>query len=462
MLTIYTCILYLAFPFLLLRLLWRGRKNPAYRTRWRERFACYRAEQRRNPLPQSVWVHAVSLGEAVAATPLVKALQQKYPQLPIVFTTMTPTGAAHIVKTFGEQKQVISLYVPYDYPGAVRRFLDYANPKFLLIMETELWPNILHSCAKRHIPIFLANARLTDRSLRGYNKVRHFTQSMLANINLICAQSQKDADYFLQLGAIPSRVTVMGNIKFDIALPEGVVARGEELRHSWSSEKNPNGTIATRPAWIAASTHPGEEEIVLAAHIKVLQHIPNAILILVPRHVERAGEIAQLCTKNGMKTVRYGDNEIAEDAKISSGLTEVNVILVTVMGQLLPLYAAADIAFVGGSLVPIGGHNVLEPAALAKPIIVGPHTKSLADVRTLLEKASGLIGVQNSNELAGQVVRLLQDTDLRQCYGAAAQKVVAQNHGIVGKILGMICCQQTADYNNTMPPFENKNEKTTY
>lgn len=433
----YNCLLYALLPFLPLRLLWRSRKNPDYRLRWRERFALY---GRKESVAGSIWLHAVSLGEAVAATPLVHELKQKYPNTPLVFTVMTPTGFAYAAKAFGDS--VILRYVPYDYPDVVARFLSYANPKFFIIMETELWPNILRSCKARRIPVFLVNARLTAHSFKGYSMIRSFTMEMLQCVDLIFAQSQKDADYFLNLGARRQQVSLAGNMKFDAKLPLDNIARGRELGQQLSGatgELIGDGDKIRRPIWIAASTHPEEEEMVLAAHVKVMQQLPQAILILVPRHLNRADEIEELCTTKKLHMMRYDSSDPNALLSLSTPMLQaVNVILVDVIGQLLLFYAAADVAFVGGSLVPVGGHNVLEPAALALPIVVGPYTETLAGIRTLLENANGLMGVTNATELSEQVVRLLQDTVLRKKCGSAAYQVVEQNKGISEMVLNKI------------------------
>lgn len=417
MLIIYNLLFHILLPFLPLRLLWRSRKNTAYRERWNERFAFYDD----SALQDSIWVHAVSLGEVVAATPLVKALAKKYPDRAIVFTTMTPTGAGQMRKTFGNPKlegQIKQRYVPYDYPWAVKRFLKHFNPQFLVIMETELWPNILHYCDKQKRPIFLVNARLTEKSFASYYKIRNFTKSMLDKINTVIAQSQKDADYFAKLGVAAEKLSVSGNIKFAITVSDEVKNQGKLLRQQLGNE---------RQVWIAASTHQGEEEIILSAFKIILQQLPHALLILVPRHPERFNEVAMLCQNQGFNVARYSRSE--------NHSTSTNILLGDVMGQLLLFYAASDAAFVGGSLVPIGGHNILEAAALGLPIIVGPYTKTLADVRKVFEQANALINVNNANELAEKIILLLNTPILRQQYGNAAHKILEQNRDVIDKIL---------------------------
>jgi len=413
----YNFLFHLLLPFLPLRLLWRSRKNAAYRKRWNERFAFYRKPH----LQQSIWVHAVSLGEVVAATPLVKALAKQYPTTPIVFTTMTPTGAAEMQKAFPatlNNKQIIQKYVPYDYQWAVKKFLKHFNPQFLVILETELWPNILHYCHQQKRPIFLVNARLTEKSFASYYKVRAFTKSMLDNITKIVAQSKKDAEYFSKLGVAEDKLTIAGNIKFAITVPTDIKLQGHQLRQQLGRE---------RPVWIAASTHQDEEKIVLAAFKKILQQLPDALLIIAPRHPERFDEVAVLCHEQNFNIVRYSQNEICA--------ASTNIILADVMGQLLLFYAASDVAFVGGSLVPVGGHNILEAAAFALPIVVGPHTKTLADVKTIFETAGGLIIVNDDKELAEKIILLFKNPNLRQTHGSIAYNILEQNRDVLDRIL---------------------------
>lgn len=433
MLIIYSLLFYLILPFLPLRLWLRGRKNAAYRERWSERFAWYRYTSLPK-LEKSIWVHAVSLGEAIAATPLVKALQQQYPQTPIVFTSMTPTGSAHIQRTFGEEKGIVHCYLPYDYAAAVNRFLDRFHPQILVVMETELWPNMLYQTARRHIPIILANARLTERSFKSYYKVHFFVKKMLSNINLINAQSEKDQTYFLQLGADEKRVVVSGNIKFDLTIDAAVIENANNLRRELNRNFYDDASAQLRPTWIAASTHEGEEELVLKAHEKVLAKEKDALLILAPRHPERFDKVVNLCENRGFDVIRYSG--ITAEKPIPS--LKFNVIVDDVMGKLLLFYAMSDVAFVGGSLVPIGGHNVIEPASLGLPIIVGPHTETLTDIKSQLENAEGLITVNDYSNLASVVLTLLEDGTECSRRGNAAKNIVVQNQGSVSKIIKKI------------------------
>lgn len=417
---LYNCIIYLILPFLPLRLLWKSRKNPAYRQRMRERFAFLGIA----PLKSSIWVHAVSVGEALSAIPLIKELLKRYPQETIVVTTMTPTGAERIQKALWGQ--VLQIYVPYDYPGMVKRFLRIINPRMLIIMETELWPNILHYTAKRKIPIILANARLSARSFNGYQKIARFIQTMLRNLTMVAAQSQLDAERFIALGMDAQRVAVYGNVKFDLEVAADVAINAVALREQWGK---------SRPVWIAASTHAGEEEQILAAAKKIQAQIPNVLLVIVPRHPERFAAVYKLCCDQGFKTARYSEH--------AACTLDTQIVLGDVMGKMLLFYAASDVAFVGGSLIPWGGHNLLEPASLAKPVISGPNLTAFAAISKLLLKAQALIQVKTADELADAVIKLFQDATLQAQYGAAAQRVVAAHRGATEKLLQLIARQIT-------------------
>ena len=411
---IYIFFLYLILPFLPLRLLWRSRKNIAYRQRMLERFAYFNF----SPIPECIWVHAVSLGEAISAVPLVKALLQHYPSTTIVVTTMTPTGAERIQKIFNNE--VIQLYVPYDYPFVVKRFLRKVNPKILIVMETELWPNILYYTAKRKVPIILCNGRLSAKSVLGYKKIRGFMQKILDHITMVVAQSKIDGERFLEIGLDPQKLLIGGNIKFDITIPNEVLLQAPQLRLA----------LGQRPIWIAASTHNMEEEKILIAAKKVLEVLPNALLILVPRHLERFDQVFELCHSQGFNVVRYNNKQDYTES--------TNVMLGDVMGQLLLFYAVSDIAFVGGSLVLWGGHNLLEPAALAKPVISGPNLSAFLEISQMLIDGNALVKVDDELMLAQNLIKLFQDQNLREKLGAAALDVVEKHRGTTKKIMTLI------------------------
>ena len=350
--TLYTLLFHLGLPLVAIRLWLRARKAPAYARRIGERFALNLPTLQ----PGGIWVHAVSVGESIAAAPMIRELLKRYPQLPITVTCMTPTGSERIQALFANEPRIQHCYLPYDLPWAAARFLNRVQPKLAVIMETELWPNHIHQCAKRGIPVALANARLSARSAKGYGRFARLTRPMLEEMSLIAVQTETEAERFRQLGARPECVEVTGSIKFDLTIDPQLLVDARELREQWQA--------LARPVWIAASTHEGEDEIVLAAHRQLLGHYPNALLMLVPRHPERFNQVFELCQREGFATVRRSSGEPVT--------ASTQVMLGDTMGELLFLYALADTAFVGGSLVPNGGHNLLEPAALAKPVLSGP------------------------------------------------------------------------------------------
>lgn len=412
---VYNLLLYLILPFLPLRLLWRSRKNSAYRKRILERFAYFNFLA----IKDSIWVHAVSVGETLAAVPLITALIQHYPQNRIVVTTMTPTGAEMVQKIFNNQ--LLHLYVPYDYPGIIKRFLRQINPKILVLMETELWPNILYSVAKCRIPIVLCNARLSMRSFLGYKKIAWLFRSILDGITIVMAQSKLDAERFFALGVNSDKLLVAGNVKFDISISDELLAQAVKLRELIGKK---------RPIWVAASTHKMEEEKILTAAKKVLAVLPDTLLILVPRHPERFDEVFDLGCQEGFQVMRYSN--------IQNYRATANVILGDVMGQLLLFYAVSDLAFVGGSLVPWSGHNLLEPAALAKPVLSGPNLSAFLEISQMMLDAHALVIVNDEMMLAQSLLQLFQDQALRERLGVAALEVVVKHRGATEKNLTAI------------------------
>jgi 3-deoxy-D-manno-octulosonic-acid transferase len=416
---LYTLLLYLALPLVLLRLLWRGVRNPAYRRRWSERFGRFP----HTPPAGAIWIHAVSVGEAIAAFPLVQRLRERQPARPIVFTTTTPTGSERVVRQFGAaiHTGVHHGYLPYDLPDAVARFLARSRPAVAVIMETELWPNMYAACAARRIPIIVANARLSARSAAGYRRIAGLTRATLHRVTLIAAQGETDAARFRALGAPADRVRVTGNLKFDLDLPPDLERRAGELRRAWGAQ---------RPVWIAASTHDGEEQQILAAHSQARRQAPDLLLVLLPRHPERFDRIAALCAERGHRVVRRSEQRPCEPG--------TDVFLADSMGEALLFYAAADVAFVGGSLVPAGGHNPLEPAALARPVLYGPHMFNFEEISRLLRDAGGSRQVDDAGELAQAIVDYLDDPALRRQTGQRALEVVEQNRGALNRLLELI------------------------
>ncbi|EJA9181396.1 lipid IV(A) 3-deoxy-D-manno-octulosonic acid transferase, partial [Escherichia coli] len=343
----------------------------------------------------------------------------RYPDLPITVTTMTPTGSERVQSAFG--KDVQHVYLPYDLPDALNRFLNKVDPKLVLIMETELWPNLIAALHKRKIPLVIANARLSARSAAGYAKLGKFVRRLLRRITLIAAQNEEDGARFVALGAKNNQVTVTGSLKFDISVTPQLAAKAVTLRRQWAPH---------RPVWIATSTHEGEESVVIAAHQALLQQFPNLLLILVPRHPERFPDAINLVRQAGLSYITRSSGEVPS--------TSTQVVVGDTMGELMLLYGIADLAFVGGSLVERGGHNPLEAAAHAIPVLMGPHTFNFKDICARLEQASGLITVTDATTLAKEVSSLLTDADYRSFYGRHAVEVLYQNQGALQRLLQLL------------------------
>ncbi|MBC7209920.1 MAG: lipid IV(A) 3-deoxy-D-manno-octulosonic acid transferase, partial [Pseudomonas sp.] len=392
----------------------RGRKAPAYRARIAERFACQLPAMRQG----GIWVHAVSVGESIAAAPMVRALLKQYPDLPITLTCMTPTGSERIRAMFEGEPRVQHCYLPYDLPWAAGRFLDHVRPRLGIIMETELWPNHIHQCARRGIPVALANARLSERSARGYARFAGLTRPMLEEMSLIAVQTETEAERFRTLGARDECVQVTGSIKFDLKVDDQLPPRASALREQWAARQ--------RPVWIAASTHDGEDALILEAHRELLKVHSDALLILVPRHPERFAAVHELCAGQ-FTTVRRSNGDTVT--------AQTQVLLGDTMGELLFLYALADIAFVGGSLVATGGHNPLEPAALALPVLMGPHVFNFLEISAMLREAGALQQVDDAEGLAGAVRRLVELPQDARRMGEAGRAVMQANQGALQRLL---------------------------
>lgn len=417
----YSFLFYLSVPILLLRLWLRGRKAPAYRQRISQRFGLNLPEFKQG----GIWLHAVSVGESIAAAPIVKALQKRYPNLPITVTCMTPTGSERIQALFAGSVQ--HCYLPYDLPCCAKRFLNKLQPTLAIVMETELWPNHIQRCKEMDIPVVLANARLSERSAKGYAKFHRLTAPMLANISLIAVQTEVEAQRFLALGAKANAVQVTGSIKFDLHIDAHLIEQAKNLRASWG---------AARPIWIAGSTHAGEDEIILAAHKQLLTEFPNALLILVPRHPERFNNVFELCQQQGLTTLRRSTG-----AQVTA---EQQVLLGDTMGELLCLYACADIALVGGSLVEHGGHNPLEPAALGKPVLAGEHMFNFLAIAQQLKQAGALLNVSDSASIAATIAQLWRTPEQVQKMQAAGFSVLQNNQGALQRLLDAIEALKTA------------------
>jgi 3-deoxy-D-manno-octulosonic-acid transferase len=405
----YNWFLRLLFPYVLVRLTWRGLSNPDYWRRIPERFGFI------TPLstPRVIWVHAVSVGEVRAAEPLVRELSARYPDYPLLITTMTPTGSAQVRELF--DGKVAHCYAPYDYAAVVRRFLDRTRPMLAIIMETELWPNIFHECRARSIPVFVTNVRMSESSMRKYLRFASLARSTLRQVSRFAAQSRADAERLLTLGADPESVTVTGSIKFELNAGASLRESAEVLRLAWGQD---------RPLWLAASTHQGEEEAVLAALAQLKQHkrFANMLLVLVPRHPERFAAVARLCRKQGFRIALRSETlgAVADDVDILVGDT---------MGELQLFFGAADVAFIGGSLVPTGGHNLLEASAVGKPVVFGPHMFNFQEISQMtLERGAG-VQIQAPSELAAAVSDFLGNANRRDSAGEAGRKMVEENRG---------------------------------
>jgi len=411
---VYTVLIYVAAPLALLANLWRSLRDPLYRQRLGERFGftAVRAER-------SLWVHAVSVGEVQAAAALIRELIKRHPQRPLIVTTGTPTGAQRVQALFGAS--VRHVYLPYDTPGSVRRFLDRIQPRIAVVMETEVWPNLFREIARRGIPLVIASARLSPKSVRGYRRLASLFKDALASGIQIAAQTAGDAERFIAVGANPAHTHVVGNIKFDLEVAEEVRARGRAFRAS---------CCADREVWIAGSTHAGEEDMVLDAHAVLRRAHPNALLVLVPRHPQRFDDVKA--------NLRGRSIEFAARSTGAAVGVTTSVLLVDTLGELMMFYAASDIAFVGGSLVPIGGHNLLEPAALSLPIVTGPHNFNSPDVARALLEREGAIQVRTGDELAATLKSLFDNASQRERLGAAAFAFVTENRGAVQRLLALI------------------------
>lgn len=416
---LYILAVYLAAPLISLVMLWRGLFDRSYRAHFLERFGF--GEQL---TPGGVWVHAVSVGEVNAAAALVTTLRERYPSVPLLVTTLTPTGALRAKALFADRAHV--RYIPFDLPGSVRRFFNRAQPRLGVIFETELWPNLYYQSDRRKIPLVLASARISPRSVGRYRRLGSLFRDALARPVVVAAQGEGDASRFVSLGADPDRTHVTGNIKFDFSVPQDIAERGRRLRQFYA---------AARPMWVAGSTHGGEEDIVLEAQQIVRGRHPRALLVLVPRHPPRFEEVAHALQRAGIPLVRRSQRE---GEKAAAAAASADVLLVDTLGELLDFYAAADVAFVGGSLVPIGGHNLLEPAALGLPIVTGPYNGNSADIAKLLIDRGAAEVVHNADELGARVSSLLSDPDERERIGAVGRDCVDSNRGALGKLLGLI------------------------
>lgn len=411
---LYSAVLYLLTPVTAYHLIWRGFRFHGYFQRWDERYGIYRKPAQ----PVDVWLHAVSVGEVNAAAPVIDALRKHRPELRWLVTTITPTGSERVEALWGDA--VEHVYVPYDLPGAVGRFLRHYRPGVALIMETELWPNLLFGCRDHGVPAYILNARLSHRSLRGYVVLRPLISRALRTLRRIAAQSAADAKRFIALGAAQAQVVNAGNLKFDIGVPAGLDAFIHTFREH----------AAERPVWIAASTHADEEAAVLAMHRQLRSQYPGLLLLWAPRHPERFLRVAEMAREAGLQVAtRRGEEWPAGDS---------DVFVIDTLGELTRFYACADVAFVGGSLQPVGGHNLLEPASVGTPVVTGPHLHNFSEISRRLKEADALVVGVDAEDVGRGLKRLLGDADARTAMAQAGLTLVEHGRGALDRTLAMI------------------------
>ncbi len=413
--TLYSLLIYLITPLVLLYLAFRGIRSRDYLKRWPERFGIFDPPQETG----GIVVHSASMGEVNAASALVRALVKRYPETPLCLTTFTPTGSEQVRALFGED--ACHVYAPLDLPGAVRRFFDRVQPALLIIMETEIWPNLYAEAAGRGIPLLIANARISEHSIGGYKRLHRLTAKTLNQVSFIAAQSEQDAARLIEIGADERRLSVTGNLKFDVNLPPSLLEQGEAIRLAWGTH---------RPVLLAGSTHEGDEGPLFEAFTGLLGSFPGALLVVVPRHPERFNRAAQLAKSAGLSvSMRSSGASCSENTQC---------FIIDRMGELLRYYAACDVAFVGGSLEPLGGHNALEPAALSRPVLVGPHTFNFREITEQLLACGAAMRVADAGELENAVRRLFSEPELRDRMGRAGVELVRSGQGAVDRSLEIV------------------------
>jgi len=411
----YTGIFYLLTPFIGLRLLWRSIKAPAYRQRWQERFGFYSCTPRR-PV---IWFHAVSVGEAEALFPLVRLIQHQHPDVQLLITSTTPTGSARIKAVW--QESVQHVYLPYDIPFALKRFIRHFQPLAVVIMETEIWPNLYASCGESGIPLYVINARLSEKSMRGYRKIPALIRPALAHVKLIAAQTQEDGQRFIAIGAKSEQVVVLGNIKFDVEIAGSIADQGKALKQQ---------QFNNRFVWLLASTHKGEESQFLALYPRLKQIIPELLLLIVPRHPERFAEVHKLCQQQGLQVVLRSSAEPCNEA--------TDIYLGDTMGDLKMLYAAADLAFVGGSMVPVGGHNILEACAVGVPVLFGPYMANFKEIAQGVLREHAALQCQDQEALLKVVSALYRQPADRLQLAEHGKAFVIKNQGALARVNAVI------------------------
>lgn len=408
---LYTLLLVLLLPYMLFHLLWRSRRQPEYRRHIGERFGFYRGK----PAAPLIWLHAVSVGETRAAVPLVAQLEARYPRHRILLTHMTPTGRETGRQLFGDR--VLQCYLPYDFPFAVKRFLRHFQPEIGLLMETEIWFNLAQGCRNAGIPLLLVNARMSEKSARRYGRFGSLARASLKNLAAIAAQTDADAQRLTRLGA--PEVQITGNLKFDVVVPQSAIDRGKNLRQRFG---------AARPIFLAASTREGEEALIMEAVAKI--GIPDLLVVIVPRHPQRFDQVAELLTQRGIRFQRRSASEAVAP--------ETQAVLGDTMGEMFAYYAACDLAFIGGSLLPLGGQNLIEAAAMGKPVLIGPHTFNFAEASELAVQAGAALRVSDAEELALTVGDLLKAPEKIKAMSVAALAFADRHRGATGRLMAVV------------------------
>lgn len=411
----YTLLFTLALPLVLLRLYWRGFKAPQYRRRWAERLGFYACP----PLNGAIWFHTVSVGEAEAAFPLIKRLLAEHPDHPMLVTSTTPTGSARIRAVLGDQ--VSHVYLPYDLPWIVARFLRQFRPRLAVFLEKEVWPNLFAACAAQTIPLYIINARLSARSARGYRKISALMQPALACVSLIATQTADDKRRFIDIGAVAERVEVVGNLKYDLQIDSALLEQGRALKQQQFSD---------RSVWIVASSHQDEEAQLLPVYRQLKQQLADLLLVIAPRHPERFATVASLCVEQGCALVTRSSHAAVTEA--------TDVYLADSLGELKLLYAASDVAFVAGSLVAVGGHNVLEPAALGVPVLFGPWMFNFQQVAEQMLQAEAARQCADAEAVGAAILDILHNPDLRQSMAQHGQRFVQANQGATQRIAAIL------------------------
>ena len=408
---LYSLMLYLLLPWALLHLVWRARKQPAYLEHVGERFGIFP-----NNMPSPViWIHAVSVGETRAAEPLIKALQARHPGHRILLSHGTPTGRQTGMDLYGDR--IERCYLPYDFGWASRRFLRHFHPVAGVFMETEIWPNLIRASVHSAVPVYLVNARMSEKSARGYRRIGRLTRTALSKLSGIGAQTDRDAQRLAELGA--KNVSITGNIKFDRLAPVEMLALGATLRNAFG---------VRRPVFLAASTREGEEAMILDALAQ--SDIPELLTVIVPRHPQRFDEVAALVKQRGHKVQRRSENRIVE--------RDTRIVIGDSMGELFAYYAACDIAFIGGSLLPLGGQNLLEACAVGRPVVVGPHTFNFEDATRGAIEAGAAIRVSDTEELGNTIDQLLRDSNRRLAMSEAGKRFTDAHRGATEKTLKLL------------------------